>query len=117
MKLKLIIAAMMLGLTMPAIADYETNYEAYELRLSDIRLPQSETGAITFKPCSSCEFQTHRIDSNVRWLLNSAAVSFEEFEAATRIVRDRNTETVTVLHNLGSDRVTSVSIYLRREAR
>jgi hypothetical protein len=116
MKLKLIIAATMLGLAMPAAADYETNYEAYEVWLSDIRLPQSETGTITFKPCSSCEFRTHYIDSNIRWLLNGAAVSFEEFQAATRRVTERNTKSVTVLRNPGSDRVTRVSIYLYREA-
>ena len=112
MKLKLIIAAMMLGLAVPAAADYE----AYEVALSDIRLPQSETGTITFKPCASCEFRTHSIDSNVRWLLNGADVSLEEFQAATRTVTERNTKSVTVLHNLRSDRVTSVSIYLRKEA-
>ena len=115
MKLKLTVAAMMLGLAMPAAAEYETNYEGYEVALSDIRLPQSETGTITFKPCASCEFRTHSIDGNVRWLLNGTDVLFEEFQAATRVVTDRNRETVTVLHNLGSDRVTSVSIYLRRE--
>ena len=115
MKLKLTVAAMMLGLAMPAAAEYETNYEGYEVALSDIRLPQSETGTITFKPCTTCEFRTHNIDSNVRWLLNDADVSFEEFQAATRRVTDRNTKVVTILHNLGSNRVTSVSIYLRKE--
>ena len=112
MKLKLIIAATMLGLAMPAAAEYEPFNEAYEVWLSDIRLPQSETGTITFKPCSSCEFRTHYVDVNVRWFLNGAVVSFEEFQAATRRVMERNSKSVTVLHNPGSDRVIRVSMYL-----
>ena len=112
MKLKLIIAAMMLCLAMPAAAEYEPNFEAYEVWLSDIRLPQSGTGTITFKPCSRCEFRTHYVDVNVRWFLDGTAVSFEEFQAATRRVTERDTKSVTVLHNPGSDRVIRVSIYL-----
>ena len=112
MKLKLIIAAMMLGLAMPAAADFETIAEAYEVALSEIRLPQSLTGTIAFKPCETCDYRTSRVDGNTRWLVNGQAVSLDRFRAAVKAVADRNNEAVTVLHHLERNRVTEVSVYL-----
>lgn len=112
MKLRLFITAMMLGLTLPAAADFKTIAEAYEVALSEIRLPQSESGTIAFRPCAGCDFQTRRIDGSTRWLINGEAVSLDRFRATVRRVADRKTEAVTILHHLERNRVTEVSVYL-----
>ena len=112
MKLRLFITAMMLGLAMPAAAEFKTIAEAYEVALSEIRLPQSASGTIAFKPCATCDFSTRRVDADTRWVINGKAVSLEKFRAAVRRVADRNNEAVTILHHLERNRVTEVSVYL-----
>jgi hypothetical protein len=112
MKLRLFITAIMLGLAMPAVADYVTIEEAYEARLSEVRLPRGPMGTIAFKPCSTCDVQTKRVDANTRWLINGKAVPLREFREAMDKVVNREKEAVTVLHHLEKDRVTAVSVYL-----
>ena len=112
MKLKVFITALMLGLTLPASADYVTIEQAYEVALSEVRLPRGPMGTIAFKPCSTCDMTTKRVDANTRWLINGKAVRLREFREATDQVADRKKEAVTVLHHLEKDRVTAVSVYL-----
>lgn len=112
MKLRLFITAMMLGLAIPAAADYVTIEQAYEVALSEIRLPRTETGTMAFKPCATCDIQTKRVDADTRWLINGQAVPLQKFREATERVANREKEAVTVLHHLKKDRVTAVSVYL-----
>ena len=112
MRLKVFIAAMMLGLAVPAAADYVTIEQAYEVALSEVRLPGSETGTIAFKPCETCDFLTKRVDGNTRWLINGKAVSLQRFREATNGVASREKKAVTVLHHLKNNRITAVSVYL-----
>lgn len=112
MKLKLIIALSMLGLALPAAADFVTIEQAYEVALSEIRLPRSENGTIAFRECATCDFQTKRVNPDTRWLLNGRPVTLQTFREAVSRVADRKNEPVTVLHHLENDRVTAVSVYL-----
>ena len=112
MKLKLFIIAMCLGLALPATADFVTAQQAYEVALSEIRLPRSENGTIAYKECSTCNFQTKRVDPDTRWLINGRAVPLQKFREAVNRVTDRNNEAVSILHHLERNRVTAVSVYL-----
>jgi len=112
MKLKLLIAATLLGLALPAAADFTTIEQAYEVALSNIRLPQYESGTIAFKPCDSCEYRTERVTPETRYLVNGRAMPLPKFRIAVSRVSDRDAEAVTILHHLKSDRVTEVSVYL-----
>ena len=112
MKLKLFIIAMCLGLALPATADYLTIEQAYEVALSDIRLPRSESGTIAYKECASCDIRTTRVDGETRWLVNGKAVSLKKFREAVSRVADRENEAVSVLRHLERNRVTEVSVYL-----
>lgn len=112
MKLKLMITAFLLGFALPAAADYVTIEQAYEVALSEIRLPQAERGTIAFRPCATCDIQTKRVDANTRWLINGKAVPLQKFREATERVANREKEAVTVLHHLEKNRVTAVSVYL-----
>lgn len=112
MRLKLFFAALMIGLALPAAADFKTIEQAYEVALSEMRLPSSEGGTIAFKECSTCDYRTKRVNADTRWLLNGKSVSLKEFRLAVSRVTDRNSEAVTVLHHLKDNRVTEVSVYL-----
>lgn len=116
MKLKLIFAAMMLGLAMPAAADFETSAEAHETYLVDVRLPQSITGTIAFRTCDTCQFRTERVDGNTRWVIDGRAMSLKRFRAAIQRGVDRTSDPVTVLHHLERDRVIEVSVHILRDA-
>ena len=112
MKLRTFIIAICLGLALPAAADYVTIEQAYEVALSDIRLPRSESGTIAYKECQTCETHTSRVDANTQWLVNGRAVSLKKFREAVDEVVDRDNEAVSVRRHLETDRVTAVSVYL-----
>jgi len=67
MKTKLLIAIAMMGLALPVAADFTTVQVAYEVALSEVRLPRNEKGTIAFKECDDCEYQTKRVSADVRY--------------------------------------------------
>lgn len=112
MRLNLVIAVTLLWLALPAAADFTTVEQAYEVALSNVRLPQSESGTIAFKTCDSCDYRTERVAPETRYLVNGRAMPLQKFRIALSRVADRDAEAVTVLHHLKDDRVTEVSVYL-----
>ena len=112
MKTKLLIALAMMTLALPAAADFTTVHVAYELALSDIRLPRNEHGTIAFKECADCEYKTKRVSANIRYLVDGRSVTLQKFRQLTDRVADRDNEAVTILHHLEDNRVTEVSVYL-----
>lgn len=112
MKLKLLIAAALLSLALPATAEFTQVQEAYEIALSDLRLPRADGGTIAFKECDTCEYRRLRVGSDMRYRLNGKDVTLKKFREAMDTVVDRDTEAVTVLHHLERNQVTAVSVYL-----
>jgi len=112
MNLKLFITATLLGLSLQAAADFTTIEQAYEVALSEVRLPQSESGTLAFRKCDTCDFVTKRVTPETRYELNGHAMPLDKFRVAMSRVQDRDAQPVTVLHHLEMDRVTSVSVYL-----
>ena len=112
MKLKLFIAAMMLALAFPATADRAVVQEAYEVALSDLRLPRAEGGTIAFKECDSCDYRRLRVSAGTTYRINGQAVPLPKFRATMRKVAERETQPVTVLHHLKLNQVTDVSVNL-----
>ena len=112
MKLKLSFAAMILALATPAAADFEIIVQAYEVALSEMRLPRVESGTIAFKECDTCQYRTKRVDANTSWLINGKSVSLKEFRLAVSRVADRDEEAVSIHHHLEDNRITEVSVYL-----
>ena len=51
MKFKTLFAVLMLSASASAIADFEPLTKGYEVMLSEVRLPQSGSGTIGYKPC------------------------------------------------------------------
>jgi len=112
MKTKLFIAAAMIILALPAAADFKTVELAYEVALSDIRLPHNETGTIAFKECEKCDYRTKRVTASTRYQVDGHTVTLKKFREAVEQVSDRDSKAVTVLHHLEDNRVTAVSVYL-----
>ena len=113
MKIKMIITVLLLSLALPAAAGFRTIQAAYEVALSDIRLPQSESGTIAYRKCAECPYETKRVDASTDWLINGKAVKLEKFRQSVSQLVDRSNETATVLHHLERDRVTEVSVWIR----
>jgi hypothetical protein len=110
MKFKVLIAAILLGLSLPVAAEYEVIQEAHEVRLADLRLPQNETGTVGFKPCDDCNYLVKRVNGNTEWVLDGQKLSLQKFKRNLRRISDRENTPVTVLHHLEDDRVTRVTV-------
>ena len=112
MKIKLLMIAFAFSLAMPAAAEFTTVEEAYEVALSNLRLPRNEVGTIAFKTCETCDYMTKRVNADTRYNINGKSVKLSRFRAALAGVKDRSSEAITVLHHLERNQVTAVSVYL-----
>lgn len=112
MNFKVLISALILSLTIPAIAESAVIEEAYEVALSDLRLPRNEGGTLAFKKCDECEFVTLRVNGGTQYRLNGKAIALDKFRLALSQINNQNEKAVTVLHNLNRNQVTAVSVYL-----
>jgi hypothetical protein len=97
---------------LPAMAEFTTVAEAYEVALNDFTAPASAHGVVAFKPCGECALQSVRVTPDTRYVLNKRDVRLQEFRNAVAGVTNRDTAGVTVMHHLASDTVTSISITL-----
>ena len=110
MKFKVLIAAIVLGVALPAAADFRTVAEAYEVSLGDLRVPQSESGTVSFKTCDECAYQLKRVVENTEWILNGRRLPLDKFRRGLASITDRDAAAVTVLHHLEKDRVIRVTV-------
>ncbi len=110
MKVKYCIVIALLGFCLSAGAEFRTISRAYEIALSDFRVPATPSSAVIFRECADCEMRTIRVTPQTRYELNTRAVTLKEFRAAVFQIRDRVAETIIVLHHLESDTVVSVSV-------
>jgi len=113
MKTRYLFTVLLLALALPAVAEFRTIERAYEVDFDNLRLPQAEGGTIAFKPCDKCAFQTTRVTVNTRWILNGQSMSLAEFREGIARFEDQDRKTVTVLHHLEDDRVTTVTVTVR----
>jgi len=107
------LALALLGLSLPAAADFSTITQAYEVALSDLRLPGNAGGTLGFKNCSECAPQTIQVNSKTRYILNGRAVTLEKFKSELDVIKANRDVAATVLHHLESNVVTGVKVRLR----
>ncbi len=112
MQLRKLLVLVLLGLSLAAAADFRTLTEAYEVDLSNLRLPGSENGTLTFKQCSDCEAQTLRVTSKTRYVINDRDFALAEFKEQLKRVRKRKDQNVSVLHHLESNTIKAVKVWL-----
>lgn len=112
MKIKMIVTALLLGLAIPAAAEFVTIQAAYEIALDNVRLPHRESGTIAYRKCDDCPYETKRLGSDIAWHINGKNTTFKKFKAhVSELYRDD--EIITVLHHLERDQVTRVSVWVR----
>ncbi len=112
MRIRKLLVLVLLGLSLAAAADFRTITEAYEVALSDLRLPGSENGTLTFKQCSDCKAQTLRVTGKTRYLINDRDFALAEFKEQLKHIRNRKDQNVSVLHHLESNTIKAVKVRL-----
>ena len=72
--------------------------DAYELTLSDVIMPGSESGTLIFKTCDECNPLSMRVDGRTRYLLNWRPVTLDAFMRSVDSIRQtrRGNEGATV---------------------
>ncbi len=110
MQIRKLLAIVLLGLSLSAAADFTTITEAYEVALSDLRLPHNEGGTLTLKQCAACEPQTLRVTGKTRYVLNDRDFELAEFKKQLKGVRNRSDDSATVMHHLESNTITAVMV-------
>ncbi len=107
-----LLVLVLLGLSLAAAAEFRTITEAYELDLSDLRLPGNEYGTLTFKQCIDCDAQTLRVTGETRYLINDRDFSLTDFKDRLIRVTNRKDHNVVVLHHLESDTIKAIEVRL-----
>jgi hypothetical protein len=101
----------LLVVSLPAVADFtHTISMAYELALSDLRVPATPNSGLIFKECASCDMTTVRVTANTQYIINGKSMSLKDFRKAVFQVTKRDRTAVTVLHHLESDTIVSVTV-------
>ena len=106
MNIKMIVTALLLSLSLTAAAQFKTIAEAYEVALSDIRLPQNEAGTIAYKTCADCPYETKRVNAATVWEFNGKAMSLKKFRHNVETLDRSSKIAVQVLHHLELNQVT-----------
>jgi hypothetical protein len=113
MHIQRLLVLTILGLSLSAAAEFRTITEAYEVDLSDLRLPRSENGNLTFKQCPDCEAETFRATAATRYLINDRDFTLVEFKKQLKRVTNRTDHSVAVLHHLESNTIQAIKVWLR----
>lgn len=106
------LALVLLGLSLSAAADFTTITEAYEVAVSDLRLPGHISGTLGFKQCSKCESQTLSVNSSTRYVLDGRAVTLDVFKVQLGSVGNPSDVFATVFHHLESNVITGINVRL-----
>ena len=108
MRAKLILLVAAILICGQASADFKTVARAYEVPLSELSLPVSSSGTVSFRQCDSCERLTVRVSATTRFLVNDQSLSLDEFRSAVRYGSDAKERIATVLCGLKSNLVLEI---------
>jgi hypothetical protein len=110
MKIRNIIGVLLLGCSLTAMAEFKTISRAYEIALSNFRVPATPNSGVIIKQCDDCEAVAIRVTPKTEYTINGESVTLKQFRKIIFRIRDREDETIVVLHHLASDTVLSVSV-------
>jgi hypothetical protein len=112
MNVRKIFLIALLTLSLPVTAEFVIVSEAYEIALSDFRVPATPSSGAQFKQCEECDYQTVRVTPNTQYVVNGKTVTLKEFRKRVFDIRDRAAATIIVLHHLELDVIESVSVVI-----
>ena len=110
MHIKKLFLALLLCLSLPAAAEFKTIERAYEIALSDFRVPVTRSGSVMFRQCADCEMRIVRMSPTMSFVINGESVELKEFRKSVFEIRDRVRTTVIVRHHLESDTITALKV-------
>jgi hypothetical protein len=107
MKIRSLVVAALICVSVPAAADFIDIVKAHEVELANLRLPGTSGGTLSFKPCDACPYQTVRVTAETSYEANGRSFTLEEFRRELEAV-DPNDEWLTLMHHLESNTITAV---------
>jgi len=115
MKIRTYLALMVLGFGQAAFADFEivTLVSAVELSPSNMIMPASTNGMMTFKPCAGdCDedFERARLTAETVFSIAGKAVKFEDFATEFAVVKNIKSSYALVSVDKRTKTVTSIDI-------
>lgn len=112
MHIRKLLVALLMTFSLTAAADFITTELGYEVALSDMTTPVTNTGSLIFKECHDCDSMRIRMTGNTRFVVNGRTVDLKEFRKQVFQVRDPSNVPVTIMHHLESDTITSINVFL-----
>lgn len=112
MHIRSIFAALLMSISLSATAQFTTIALAYEIALSNLKVPTASTASLMFKECEDCETKIIRMTQETQFIVNGKSIGLRKFRKITFQVRDRKAATVIVKHHLESNLITSLSMTL-----
>jgi hypothetical protein len=112
MKYRIIITALMMAFTLPALADFVTISRAYELEPELVNIPLSPSSSMLFSNCAGCGTTSGQLTAQTRFRVNGKTVDFEEFCDAIRLAKQSEHSGIFLQHHLESNAIVSVSVSL-----
>ena len=101
--------AVLVCASFPAAAEFTTRELAIEVSLADMQVPATANGSLTFKQCGDCDYRSIPMSRDTRFVVNGKDVGLKAFRRSVLSVRDRDSETIIVMHHLESNTITTVS--------
>lgn len=110
MKIKTTLICTLLLVSLSAAAEFTTVSQAYEIALSNFRVPATPSSGVIFKQCAECDARTVRVTPKTRYEVNGQPVTLKEFRKSVFGIRNRAETTIIVLHHLETDTIVSVTV-------
>ena len=112
MKIKIVFAALMLSLAMPAAALFEVTARAYEVSLVGFRASQNANGGVVFRPCSNCPLKRLRVTDETLYKVKGEIVRLETFRRVIDTAPEPDDVSVTVKHHLERNVIVMLDVWL-----
>ena len=91
---------------------------SYELRLTDVTLPRSSSGSVTFKACESCSIQSLAVTPSTGYFVGASEVTLPELTEQAGLAKQATNATgnwpqLMVFYSTDTKRVTRLVLNIR----
>lgn len=112
-RIRNILTASMLLIAASAVAQLETLVEAVETAPSNIILPASSNGMMTFRPCDADCDEEHRrvlVTPETRFSVDGKSAKFDEFRRAFALIKQSDTSYALVSYDTKTNTLMSLEV-------
>ncbi len=98
---------------LPVVAEQRITIDAIEMSPSNIIMPGSANGTMTFKPCDGvckADYKRARLTENTIYKVNGKRVKFDEFRRNLAVIKMDSSSYALVLHATETDTIKSIDI-------